>query len=227
MAGSFNKEDVIKVINEHFGDFGSNKIESLKFESVYTPSIIRQHKDIEQLHLIMGLKGYGVGHEKMYNVSVLSTLLGGGMSSRLFQKVREERGLCYSIYTQNINYKDIGSFLIYTALNKKNVNELFEVTVDELNKLKQTILEDDLVKDKKEQLECGYLLGLESSINRMNAIGRSVILYDKIYTKDEILEKIKNVTIETLEDTIDEVFKMDNLSISMVGNVEDINLEVR
>ncbi len=226
VAGNFDKTEVIKIITEYFGTFENTVEHKQTFESIYTPSIIKKEKDIEQLHLVMGINSFGVGHEKSYNMTLLSTLLGGGMSSRLFQKVREERGLCYSIYTQSLNYTDIGCFTIYTALNKNNANELFEVTMNELKSLKETIMIDSLVADNKEQLECGYLLGLENSINRMSAIGRSVILHDKIYTKEEILKKINDVTIETLVDVIDEVFKLDNLSISMTGNVSNVELGV-
>ncbi len=139
--------------------------------------------------------------------------------------IGEERGLCYTIYTQNLSYRGVGTFLIYSALNKNNVDELFEVAMNEVKDLKTTKLKEELVNDKKEQLICNYLLGLENSINRMSAIGRSVILHDKIYTKDEIMEKINNVSVESLSDVIDKIFNFDKLSISMTGNISGIELK--
>lgn len=217
VAGSFEINEVIKIVSEYFSDFNNDAKVEHTISTKYSKSFITKDKDIEQLHLLMGFKGYGVGHDDAYNVSVLSAYLGGGMSSRFFQEVREQRGLCYSIYTQNINYKEIGTFTVYSALNKENVNELYSVVLDEINKVKDFGITKELIEEKKEQLICNYLLGLENSINRMSAIGRSVILHDKIYSKDEILKKIEDVNIDTLSNVIDDIFDMNNLSVAMVG----------
>ncbi len=226
VAGSFDKEEVVKIIEEYFGDFTSDIEQNHTFESKYSKTFVTKEKDIEQLHLILGFESYGVGHDRAYDVVALNTVLGGGMSSRLFQKVREERGLCYSIYTQSLSYSDIGSFTIYSALNKGNANELVEVSINEIKKLKDIVKREGYLQEKKEQISCNYLLGLENSINRMSAIGRSVILHDKIYTKDEILKKIDNVNVESLSGVIDYIFDMDKLSVSLTGNIEGVNLKV-
>ncbi len=225
IAGNFDQNEVLEIINEYFGDFNTKDKTEVNTKTNFTPSFITKEKDIEQLHLLMGFESFGVGDENSYDVTTLGAILGGGMSSILFQKVREERGLCYSIYTQNLSYKNIGTFTIYSALNKNNVNELYDVVLKEINNLKSNSITNELLSEKKEQINCNYLLSLENSINRMSANGRSVILHDRIRTTEEIIEKIEKVSVESLNNVIDKIFDLDKMSIAMTGNVSGVNLK--
>ncbi len=226
VAGNFDKEKTLDLIEKYFSDFSNNKdFKQPEIVSKYTSMFDSREKDVEQVHLNMAFEGVSVGKDELYDLSVVNTLLGGGMSSILFQKVREQRGLAYSVYSQSSSYKDIGLFTIYAGLNRENTNEVCEIVLEEIKKLKNNSIDKNLLDKTKEQLKSGYILGLESSNGRMNALGRGLTLTGRILTPDEVIDKIDNVTLESLNKVISTVFDEKKLSISAVGNVGNLDIE--
>lgn len=221
IAGNFDKDTVVSLIEKHFDHFSNEIYIPKNIESFYTRSSVKRDKDIEQLHLMMAYEGTHTGADNVYDLATVGTYFGSGMSSILFQKVREERGLCYSIYSQNISYNDIGLFTIYSALNGDNLEELIEVVLKEIEILKKSKLDISALSRTKEQLKSSYILGLESSSNRMSAIGRNLLIQNKVYTPTEIIDKIDAITLESVSKVIDEVFKTEKLSYSLVGKIND------
>jgi predicted Zn-dependent peptidase len=139
------------------------------------------------------------------------------MSSRLFQKIREEKGLVYSVYSYNASYVGAGAFTVYAALNPTHIYEVLRLMVDEIKGLfSNRVTQEQLVRTK-EQLKSNYLLSLESAANRMNSIGRTMLMLDKIITADELIEKIDLVDMDKLYEICDRIFKLDQMSISLVG----------
>lgn len=225
VAGNFDRDDTIKKIEKYFNKFSNKRYDLDAIPVKYKKSFVSKEKDNEQLHLMLSYEGVGIGDDLAYELSVLGTVLGGGMSSRLFQKVREERGLCYSIYSQNMSFKDIGIFSIYSALNPNNAEELIEVVLDDIKDIKQNKITPTLLATTKEQLKSNYIMGLESSSSRMSSIGRNQLILNKIYTPDEVIQKIDNVKMDSLAELIDKVFNMDKLSLSLVGNLNGVNIK--
>ena len=225
IAGNFDKESILHTIKEKVQNMakGVSSLEANK-SYVYIPSKSKIYKDIEQLHLVISFEGVSFNSKYNYSMSLLNTIFGGGMSSILFQKIREEHGLAYSIYSYNSNYINNGLFNIYVGLNKSHLDKTINIIKHEINNLKKVKISKEQIDKTKEQLKSNYIMGLESTPNRMSSIGRSKILLGKIKTPDEIIKEVELIKKEDIDYLIDNIFDIDKMSISLVGRVDDINL---
>jgi len=177
-------------------------------------------KDTEQIHICMGFEGVAHGSDELYPLLAVNNVLGGGMSSRMFQKIREEKGLVYSIYSYPSSYKNAGLFTIYAGMNAEHLEKVVELIIKEIKILLKEGLSKDELEKSKEQLKGSYILGLESTSSRMNSMGKSEVLMDRIYTPDEILKKIDAVNQESVERVIKQIFCLDKISFAIVGNIK-------
>lgn len=226
IAGSFDKEKILEVIKQKMSSMpkGKANLEADK-QYIYKPSRTKVYKDIEQLHLAIVFDGISIKDKYNYSMSLLNAIIGGGMSSILFQKVREEHGIAYSIYSYNNNYVNNGLFNIYVALNKSQLDKTVNIIYKEIANLKNNKITNQQIEKTKEQLKSNYIMGLESTSNRMSSIGRSKVLVNKIKTPDEIIQEVDLIKKEDIDYLIDKVFNMDKMSISLVGKVDDIKIE--
>lgn len=226
IAGSFDKEKILEVIKQKMSSMpkGKANLEADK-QYIYTPSRTKVYKDIEQLHLAIVFDGISIKDKYNYSMSLLNAIIGGGMSSILFQKVREEHGIAYSIYSYNNSYVNNGLFNIYVALNKSQLDKTVNIIYKEIANLKNNKITNEQIEKTKEQLKSNYIMGLESTSNRMSSIGRSKVLVNKIKTPDEIIQEVDLIKKEDIDYLIDKVFNMDKMSISLVGKVDDIKIE--
>ncbi len=222
VAGNFNETELIECVKKYFegweykGEYKQNYLPA-EFK---TSQIIRE-KDTEQVHLCMGFQGIEHGNDDVYSLLAINNIFGGGMSSRLFQKIREKKGLVYSIYSYPSTYKDAGLFIIYAGMNPEHLQTVIDLTKAEIDiLLKKGITQDELNKSK-EQLKGNYILGLESTSSRMNSIGKSELLLGKIFTPEENLEKMDRINMDNIYKVIEDIFKSNNLSVSAVGNVKN------
>jgi predicted Zn-dependent peptidase len=151
-----------------------------------------ENRDLEQVHLVLGFDGVPYGDPDYYATSVLAYLLGGGMSSRLFQEIREKRGLVYSIYSFTSSYHDGGNFGVYAGTGEKEVDELVPVLCDEINKVAVAIDADELARTKA-QMKAGLLMSLESTSSRCERLAQNLVVHGRIFTYQEIIEKIDAV----------------------------------
>ncbi len=224
IAGNFESDDMIKKIEKYFGDFSrSIDLPNNKYKTVYTPSIVTKEKEIEQIHMAIGFPSIPIGSENAYDLAIFNTIFGSGMSSRLFQKIREDEGLAYSVYSYASSYIDMGLFTIYAGLNPSQSEKVINIISREIkNIFTDKITESQLIKTK-EQLKSNYLLSLESSSSRMNSIGKSQLMLNKIIYPEEIIKKIDNVTIDRIYELIEKIFIFDNMSLSVVGNIKGLN----
>ena len=188
--------------------------------------IISKNKDTEQVNLAMNLKAIGIENdEEGYSLAVVNNIFGGSISSRLFQKIREEKGLVYSIYSAQSLYRKSGELGIFASMSIENLSEVLEIVKEEIKVIKENYLTEKEISESKEQLKGSYLLGLESTSSRMMSIGKSMLLLNKVKTTDEILECINNVNIDSVNKVIDKVFDLNNLGVCIVGrDVENIKL---
>ncbi len=222
VAGNFDEIKLIELVNKYFQDWKFGKTFSNKFTSAqYKVNKIVREKDTEQVHLCMGFEGIEHGNEKLYSLLSLNNILGGGMSSRLFQNIREKRGLVYSIYSYPSTYQGSGLFVIYAGMNPEYLQTVIDLTKTELDLIiKDGITKDELAKTK-EQLKGNYILGLESTSSRMNSIGKSELMLGKINTPEEILQKIDRVNMDSVDEMIKRVFDFEKMSISAVGSINN------
>ncbi|MDR1532712.1 MAG: insulinase family protein [Clostridiales bacterium] len=222
LSGSFDTDSVLKKIETYFGEFSRNGCSPVPAPADYTPGVVIKEKDIEQLHLAIGLPSIPAGSEDAHVLAVLNALYGGGMSSRLFQKIREERGLVYSVYSCNASFLTEGLFTVYAALNPNRAGDVFRLVADEARAFKSGVTQEQLLR-AKEQLKSNYLMSLESMSNRMNSMGSALLMLGRIYSPEEIIQKIDDVTMERLYAMADTLFDADLLSLSAVGKVGGID----
>ena len=148
------------------------------------------------------------------------------MSSRLFQKIREEKGLVYSIYSYPSSYMDAGLFTIYAGMNPEHLTKVISMIIDEIDELKKYGIKEDELKKSKEQLKGNYILGLESTSSRMNSIGKSELMLQRIFTPEEILQKIDDIDMKGVSEVINRVFNIDKFSFTAVGNIKkDVDIK--
>jgi predicted Zn-dependent peptidase len=155
-----------------------------------------ESRDLEQVHIALAMQGLPQRDPNLYSLQVFTNILGGGMSSRLFQEVREQRGLCYSIYTFHSPYADCGVFGLYAGTDSADVAELMRVVVDEINVAAETVNEAEIGRAKA-QMKAGLLMALESSGARAEQLARQIINWDRPIALDEIIAKIEAVTVDT------------------------------
>jgi predicted Zn-dependent peptidase len=203
-----------RVDHDKFVKMVESRLSALPLKKAYTSDPQRyiggcklESKDIEQTHLILGFEGASYQAPNYYAQSVLSTIFGGGMSSRLFQEIREKRGLVYNIQSFNQAYKDTGVFSIYAATTPKELDELLPVVSEEIKKIindKVTAVE---LQRAKTQIKAGLLMSLESSSATAEMIARQMLLFNRVISTEEIVSKIEAITAEELQTVAAEIFK--------------------
>ena len=166
-------------------------------KALYRGGDFREARDLEQLHLVLGFDGVGIHDPDFYAHSVLSTLLGGGMSSRLFQEIREKRGLVYSIYTFTGGYRDGGLFGVYAGTGEDEVEELIPVVCEEIVKVCSGVTDDEVARARA-QMKAGTLMALESSMSRCEQLGQQLLVYGRPIPVDEIVSRIEGVDGEAV-----------------------------
>ena len=177
IAGNFDQKEILSLVEEEFGKIkpGSLKENSSQDKPVYHKVVCKKHKDIEQLHINIAFDCISYMSEERFVFSILNSILGGSVNSRLFQKVREEAGLTYSIYSYGSSYKSTGLLHIYTAMNPAQKNTVIDMIYDEIDDLKKNGITEDELAMTKEQIKTELILGNEGAKNRMNANAKSMM----------------------------------------------------
>ena len=196
-AGQVDHERLTALVAEAFDGLPDDDTPEIE-PAAYSGGDFREARELEQVHLLLGLDGVGYRDDDYYPALVLSTLLGGGMSSRLFQEIRENRGLVYSIYSFVSAYADGGLFGIYAGTGAKEVEELIPVVCDELSKLSHDITEDEATRARS-QLKASILMSRESSGSRAEQLAQQLIAYGRPLPVAEIVDKIEAVDVAALQ----------------------------
>lgn len=221
VAGNFDEEMLLSLIKKHFSKWDTKNKAVPAFESAeFHPKTRIKEKDTEQVHICIGFKGIEHGSDELYTLLAINNILGGGMSSRLFQKIREELGLVYSIYSYPSSYKNAGLFTVYAGMNPEHLENVIQLIMNEIKELLRCGIQKELLEKSKEQLKGNYILGLESTSSRMNSIGKSELMLGKIYTPEEVLEKIDQISLDNAVHVMQKVFNTKNIGFSAVGNIK-------
>ena len=187
-------------------------------------AIIIRNKDLEQSHVCLGTPGYRQDHDARYASYVLNTILGGSMSSRLFQNVREKRGLAYSVFSGLSAYRDAGSMTIYAGCANEAVGELIDVVIAELRRIKQEPPPAPELQRAKDHLKGSLMLNLESTSSRMSQLARQEIYFDRQCDLDETLQGVERVTGADVERVAHDLFADGSLAATVLGKVDGLNL---
>jgi predicted Zn-dependent peptidase len=216
-AGNLSHEVLEELAARYFGGMQGSRRQLAMTPPVLSQVRSIQNKDTEQVHLCLGTISVPQNSPDIYTLHILNNILGGGISSRLFQAIREERGLAYSVYSYQSNYSDCGLFTVYAGTRPSNVEQVIELILQNINELKaEGITAGELTKTK-EQLKGNLLLGLESSSSRMSRMGKMEITMGKYTTLDEIVTKIEKVTLNDLQQALSTIFTADNLCFTALG----------
>ena len=186
--------------------------------------IMRNKKSLEQVQICIGVPSHPIAHQKRYASYVLNTLLGGGMSSRLFQNIRERQGLAYAIYSDLNPYRDTGCMGVYAGTSRATATKVVESVIAEFRNLKSAPVPDEELRRAKDQLKGSLMLSLESSTARMSNLARQEMYFDRFYGLDELIERIEAVTAEDLQQTADEFFRTDQIAVTVLGNLTGLKL---
>ncbi|MFC2173886.1 M16 family metallopeptidase [Acidobacteriota bacterium] len=192
---------------------------------LYTRSITSEQKnELKQVHLCLMLPTFKRNHPDRFSLAVLITLLGNGMSSRLFQKVREERGLVYDIDAEGISYQDCGYLMVYAGTGQEALNEVISITIDEFRDLQRLPPHQDEVYRAKEHLKGSLMLGLENTFQRMAHLASQEMYFGGHVSLDEILNAIDRVSVDDVHRVSERVFSSHEVSAGILGKVDDLHL---
>jgi predicted Zn-dependent peptidase len=224
-AGYLNHERFVEGVAKHFANMKpmSNGFHSSP-PKVVPKIILRNKKSLEQVQICVGVPSHPITHERRHTSYILNTLLGGGMSSRLFQNIRERQGLAYAIYSDLNPYRDTGCMSIYAGTSRASAGKVVESIVSEFRKLKTEMVTRDELRRSKDQLKGSLMLSLESSNARMSNLARQEMYFDHFYGLDELIAKIEAVTAEELQELANHFFETDNIAVTVLGNLNGLKL---
>ena len=180
-------------------------------------------KQTAQSHLCLGFPSFSRNHPQYYTLKILDIILGANMSSRLYQEVREKRGLVYEIGSQTQEFQDSGLFSISAGVENKNLEETLEVIKNELERIKEEEAEEEEIGRAKEFFRGQLLLGLESTGNYMLAMGEELIALDRLFSPEEILKQIDKITAKDLKEASKQIFKKEKLNLAVIGEIKGNN----
>lgn len=224
-AGCVDHAELVRLADAAFGDMAAADVPAPS-PARYAGGFRQSDRAFEQAHLVLAFEGPSYLSDAMYTVQILSSMLGGGMSSRLFQEAREARGLCYSIYSYAWGLSDSGLFGIHAATGARQVNELANLIWDELDTLAGTAVGDEELARAKAQLKSGLLMSLESSGSRAEQIARQTLVFGAPRDLDELVDKVDAVDKESVRDLAGAIILSSRPSVSAVGMPgDDTSLE--
>jgi predicted Zn-dependent peptidase len=209
-------ESFIKEVEKYFGSYEAGTTQKTENIPVFQTNQITRKKETEQAHLCLGYEGLKVGHEDIYSLIVLNNVLGGSMSSRLFQEVREQRGLAYSVFSYHSAYQDSGILTIYGGTGAKQLDLLFDTIQETLEKLKKEGITEKELINCKEQLKGSLMLSLESTNSRMSRNGKNELMIKRHRSLDEIVNQIDQVTRDGVDRLANTIFT-DQYSVALVS----------
>ena len=224
-AGRLEHARFVDLVSDRFGKLApSHEILS---DSVPRPAphiTLRRKKELEQVHICIGVAALPMSDRRRFAVSVLNNVLGGGMSSRLFQNIRERQGLAYAIFSELNAYKDAGMFSVYAGTSLDTAPKVVECVMRELRRLKDERLSPEELRRSKDHLKGSTLLALESTGQRMNSLARYHLYFNRHFTPEQLIAMLEGVTAEEVRELAREFFQTEGLAASVVGNLDGFQL---
>jgi predicted Zn-dependent peptidase len=219
VSGNFQEELVLDLVEKHFNNLPHGDDDHSP-KALYKGGEFRQEKELEQINIILGFEGVDFYSDLYYPTAVYSTVLGSGMSSRLFQEIREKRGLVYSVSSYTSSFSDSGIFGVYAGTGQKEVKELIPVLCDQLNISAKNFTSEELQRAKA-QFKASLLMGQESTSRRCRSNASKYLMHNKIISTEETISKIDAVQLEDLERARLNILKS-NITLSSIGPVQDL-----
>ena len=223
IAGNYDWDKVKALLERHLGAWsteGARPLES-RIETV-APTVLTREKEIEQVHICLGFPGLSIGHDRSYELSLFNTIYGGAMSSRLFQKIREESGMAYTVYSYPNAYTASGMLSVYAATNPDTACAVHDQILEETRKIAEGGLTREEFNMAREQLKAGFILGSESTSARMQSNGRRLLLMNRTRTESEVIDKVNAIDFDATNELMHSILTAPN-SLALVGkNVQKL-----
>jgi len=224
-AGNMKHAGLVALVREHFEELppGPNAAKD-SVPATHARIALRNKKALEQVHLCLGVPSYPLPHEKRFACYVLNTLLGGGMSSRLFQNIRERQGLAYAVFSELSPYRDTGCLTIYAGTSLGSARKVVESILMEFRDLKQHLVNDEELRRAKDHLKGSLMLGLESTSSRMSNLARQEMYFGHFFSLDDLVESIEAVTADDVQSIAQTFFDPRQIAVTVLGNLEKFKL---
>lgn len=225
-AGNVRHEQVLDLVMREFGQLKASGDQPAHVAPrTSAPIHLEKKRDLEQVHLCVGVPSVPLGHEDRFGIAVLNNLLGGGMSSRLFQNIREKRGLAYAVFSEITPYSDAGMLTVYAGSAKETVGQVLDLIVSEFRDLKKSPVTEEELARSKNHLKGSLMLSLESTSARMSNQARQELYFRRFYSLDEILASIEAVSREQLQALAQQYFRVDDIAVTVLGNLNGFGLD--
>jgi len=224
-AGNLSHRRLVHLVEDRLGDLRRKavRLEQEKPQA-HAPMIFRNKSSLEQVHLYIGVPSIPMPHESRFACYILNAILGGGMSSRLFQNIREKQGLAYTVFSDLSMYHDAGCMLIYAGTSLKSAERVIHSIVHELNEVADHRVSDEELRRAKDHLKGSFVLGLESTSSRMGNLARQELYFKRFFTLDEMLERIEGVTAGEVQQLAQQFFDPRKMAVAMLGRLEGFRI---
>jgi predicted Zn-dependent peptidase len=223
-AGNVDHARVRELVSSAFQSMPSSAARAPDTPPTVVPQVIVRDKDLEQSHICVGASSYPQNHDDRYSSYVLNTMLGGSMSSRLFQNIREKRGLAYSVFSGLSAYRDAGNLTIYAGCANDAVSEVIDLMIAELRQIKVSPTGDSELRRAKDHLKGSLMLSLENTSSRMSHLARQEIYFERQFGLDETLDGIERVTTDDVLRVAKDLFSNGALAATVLGQVNGLQI---
>ncbi len=220
-AGNLDHRKLVRLAERYFGDLKKSRTTKLEEKPTpHAPLVFRDKDSLEQVHVYLGVPSIPMPHKERFACYILNAVLGGGMSSRLFQNIREKQGLAYTVYSELTMYRDAGCMLIYAGTALKNAGKVIESIVRELRELVDKKVTPEELRRAKDHLKGSFVLGLESTSSRMGNLARQELYFKRFFSLDEMLDNVERVTAEEVQKLARQFFDPNRMAVAMLGRLE-------
>ena len=225
-AGNVTHDRVLELVRREFGALGpAGTADDGSAPNTQAPILLEKKRDLEQAHICIGVPSVPLNHQDRFSFAVLNNLLGGGMSSRLFQNIREKRGLAYAVFSELTPYSDAGMMTVYAGTATDAIGQVIDLTIQEFRSLKETLVSEEELRRSKNHLKGSLMLSLESTSSRMSNLARQELYFGRFFSLDEILQAIEAVTAEQLQSLAQRYFRTDQIAVTVLGPLDGFALD--
>ena len=224
VVGNISHNQVVEAIREVLGGIPKGEPNQYMIADRAKPGVNCYYKEIAQSQICVAMPGVAKEDDRLFPLSILNTYLGGGMSARLVKKIREEEGLAYSVYSYNGSYTDTGAFVISVGTRPENCQRVIDIILEELDDVRQNGITQEELDKSFSQLKGSLYMGLETVNSRMNKLGRSMLIYDRVITPEENVNDLSKVTVEDVKSLAEDMFRRENLQITVLGPVDEVKM---
>jgi predicted Zn-dependent peptidase len=220
-AGHLTHKRMLQLVEDHFSDLKTGAVPPAAGPPTpHAPLVFRNKTSLEQVHVYMGVPSIAMPHRERFACYILNAILGGGMSSRLFQNIREKQGLAYTVYSELSMYRDAGCMLIYAGTSPRTAGRVVDSVVQELGAMVEHRVTPEELRRAKDHLKGSFVLGLESTSSRMGNLVRQELYFQRFFSINEMLNSVERVTAEEVQNLAAQFFDPKRMAVAMLGRLD-------